>query len=424
MASGHPGDAGDAAVESVADRQITEPDCPADAAGGGSCPVNFCGQLAGVASIPSNAFAESGANGLCNMGRVCVVGPAVSTGDAFELDCVDPIPGSLSFGAACSATPAAGKRCAADGLCIAALDFPSSPFCSALCRNDADCPIDADGPARCIEHETAALPNGSVARVGMCTPMSKILGPACVRERDCAANQGCVSYGARTNLRVCRNATGTKPLGAVCTGNADCRSGECYDRDFHLYGGQRAYCSGACGVNSDCGPDQHCVRLVAGNNGTPDNPLDDVVSGYCQTLFPPSPSGDCGTDADCVARQNGSDTCDTAHGVCYRGAALPGDACTVDTECPVGGTCSAGVRFVGGYCQTFGCALGATTGVDACLGSKSLCAQRGGPDEPIAACYEGCVTPPQTCNRTSEGYGCVAAKSVQAPSICLSSNGT
>ncbi len=420
----HPFDGGDGPLESVPDRVVSEPYCAADAAGGGACPINFCGQLASVASTPPTGFAQSGADALCNMGRVCVVGPALATGDTFQLECIDPVARALAFGTACSTNAADGKRCAADSLCVASADFPTLPFCSALCRNDADCPSDTSGPARCIEHDTPKLPNGSVAHVGLCTPMSKIAGTACVRERDCAANEGCVSYGVRTGLRVCRKTGGTKSLGALCTGNTDCRSAQCFDRNFDLYGGQHAYCSAGCNVNSDCGPDQHCARLVVGNNGTPDNPLDDVLSGYCQTFFPPSASGSCGADGDCLARGDGSDTCDTAHGICYRAAAVPGSPCSADAQCPLGGSCSKGPRFTGGYCQTFGCSATATSGADACPGSKSVCVQRGGPDEPIAGCYEGCSAATPTCGRASEGYACAAPIAGAPPSICLSANGT
>jgi hypothetical protein len=397
---------------------ITEPPvCPGDAIGGGQCPLNFCGQLKTVGALPSNQFPQSGADSLCNMGRVCVVGMALPSSDAFQLSCVDPMQGARAFGAACSTT-AAGMRCAADSLCIEAPDFPGTPFCSAMCRNDDDCPSDASGQSRCLEYRTAML-GTSYALVGMCTPPSKIAATACVRESGCPANQGCVLLGRRTSLRVCRPG-GAKSLGVACAAAAECRSGECFDHDFNIpssAAGNRAQCSGTCAVSSDCGGDQRCVRLVVGNNGTPDDPLDDQVSGYCQTLFPPFATGDCATDANCVARQDGSDTCDVAHGVCYKKTAVAGSACTRDTECMVGGTCSTGPRFSGGYCQVWGCSPTATMGVDACPGANGACAQRGGPDEPIAGCYEGCAT--STCSRAAEGYSCEPATAGKPPSICL-----
>jgi hypothetical protein len=310
---------------------------------------------------------------------------------------------------------------------VASTDFPDDPFCSRLCRNDADCPSDVDGQARCIEHETDdKLPNGSTARVGMCTPKGKIKPAACARESACGANEGCVLYGPRTSLRTCKPG-GPKSLGTACGNKNECRSGECFDREWLMpNGSNRAYCSGPCAVNSDCGADQRCVRLVVGNNGTPDNPLDDLVAGYCQTLFP-RVMAECGANADCVVRQNGSDTCDMAHGLCFKAGALPGDACSNDAQCPVGGACSKGPRFPNGYCQTFGCSATATTGIDVCPGAQSTCAQRGGPDEPIAACYQGCsivFDASVSCTRVSEGYGCEPRTAGTPPSICLATPGT
>jgi hypothetical protein len=391
--------------------------CYADAAGGGECPLNFCGQA--KVGIPSNQFPQSGADTLCGS-RTCTVGPELSTGDGFQLSCVDPAPGALAFGSACSPDPAQNKRCDVDLNCIKVADFPNDPFCSAMCRNDADCP----SKARCIEHEGPPLTDGRKPILGMCVPESKIAGTACLRESACPDGQGCVVYGARTALRICR-AGGTKSVGTACTAAAECRSGECYDRDFHVSGGQnRAFCSAACQVNSDCGPDQGCVRLVFGNNGTIDDPIDDLVVGYCQTLFVPLATTACATDANCAALQNGSDTCDVTHGLCYKKAALPGSACTRDTECMVNGTCSMGPRFEGGYCQTFGCDKAATSGVDACPGTNSICGQRGGPDEPISSCYEKCSPAGTACSRASVGYHCESIDTVAPPSVCLVNSGT
>jgi hypothetical protein len=397
--------------------------------GGGVCPINFCGELKAVSALPLNQVGQSGANTLCNGGRVCIVGEPLSSGDAFLLRCVDPV-GTRPYGVACSPDPAMGMRCADDSLCVTSTDFADKPFCSQLCRNDADCPSDADGPGRCIEHERM-LPNQAqtqlTVRFGMCTPKSKIKPAECLRESACPANEGCVLYGARTSLRVCK-AGGPKSLGAACGNKNECRSGECFDRQWLMpNGSNRAYCSGTCVVNSDCGADQRCARLVVGNNGTPDDPLDDLVSGYCQTLFPPL-AAECGASADCMARPDGSDTCDTVHGVCYKAAAVPGDACTNDAQCPLAGTCSKGPRFPSGYCQTFGCSTAATaSGVDLCPGASSTCAQRDGPDEPIAGCYRGCsiVTDAGlTCPRGNEGYGCEPRRPGTPPSICLATGGT
>jgi hypothetical protein len=401
--------------------------CPADAMGGGVCPINFCGTLQTTSSLAQNAYGQSGADSICNGGRVCVVGAPVPAGDAFQLTCVAPVSGALAYGAPCS-TSAPAMHCADDTLCIASPDFPSQPFCSTMCRNDADCPASSS----CLEYQTVTAPDGSAAKVGYCTPSSKIAATPCARERDCPAGQGCVPEGTRTALTVCKTAAAgaTKTVGQACSGNADCLSGACFDRLFRVNGGNnKTFCSSVCAVNSDCGPDQMCARLVQNNNGTLSDPTDDVVAGECQTLFTPIGASGCGVDADCVAMANGSDSCDAVHGLCYNKAAVPGVACTADTGCMLGGVCSTGSRFPGGYCQTFGCApnpTGSTPAVDLCLGTGSACAQRGGPDAPLHACYDGCQlgsdAGPLMCFRS--GYACSSPLPNQPASICLAQTGT
>jgi hypothetical protein len=398
---------------------VPRPDavCPADAAGGGECPLNFCGQL--KVGLPTNQFPQSGADSVCG-GRTCKLGPELPSNDGFQLVCVNPNPSALAFGTACSPDPAQAMRCADDSLCISPPDG-SARFCTRLCRNDADCP----SAARCIEYDTPALTDGRKARLGMCTPETKIPGTPCLRETMCGAGQGCQLYGARTGLRICRPG-GPKSLGTACAAASECRSMECYDRDFLVSAGSgqnRAFCSGICNVNSDCGPDQRCARLVVGNNGTPGDPLDDLVSGYCQTLFVPVATAGCANDAACAAQQDGSDTCDVGYGLCYRKAALPGSACAGDAGCPLGGTCSTGPRFTGGYCQTFGCDPAATSGLDLCPGANSICAQRGGPDEPISSCYEKCVPGGSACSRASTGYACESVPTGAPPNACLVGSG-
>jgi hypothetical protein len=324
-------------------------------------------------------------------------------------------------------------RCADDSLCIASPDFPGSPFCSTMCRNDADCPTSSS----CLEYPTGKAPNGSAAKVGYCTPSSKIAAASCARESDCRSKQldggvpqGCVPYGTRTALTVCRATGGTKTVGQACTSSADCLSGACFDRQFTLNGlTNRTYCSSVCAVNSDCGLDQMCTRLVQNNNGTPSDPTDDVVSGECQTLFVPVGASGCGLDSDCVAMANGSDSCDVQHGLCYNKSAVPGSACTADTGCMLGGVCSTGTRFTGGYCQTFGCApnpTGSTPPADLCAGAGSTCVQRGAPDFPLHACYDGCQFGSDAgalmCLRS--GFVCSSPSDGQPASICLGQTGT
>ena len=414
------------------DAQPVDYDCPADAMGGGVCPINFCGTLLTTSSLAANAYGQSGADSICNSGRVCVVGAPVPAGNAFQLTCIAPVSGALPYGALCSTTTA-GMHCADDSLCVTAPSFPDQPFCSTMCRNDADCPSSSS----CLEYATVNAPNGSAAKVGYCTPASKIAATSCARESDCLSKQldggvpqGCVPYGTRTALTVCKPTGGTKTVGQPCTASADCLSGACFDRLFRVNGGNnKTFCSSVCAVNSDCGPDQMCARLVQNNNGTLSDPTDDVVTGECQTLFTPVGASGCGIDSDCVALANGSDTCDAVHGLCYNKAAVPGSACTADTGCMLGGVCSTGARFPGGYCQIFGCAptaLGNPPAVDVCPGAGSVCVERGAPDAPLHACYDGCQLGSDAgalmCLRV--GYACSSPLPGQPASICLGQVGT
>jgi hypothetical protein len=432
-AGSRPHDAGMDFSPPQRDAQAVDYYCAADAMGGGVCPINFCGTLPTTSSLPSNAYGTSGADSICNGGRVCIVGAPVPAGNAFQLTCLAPASGALAYGAACSTT-VAGMHCADDSLCVTSPDVPGA-FCSTMCRNDADCPTSSS----CLEYTTVPAPNGSTAKVGYCTPSSKIAATSCARESDCQAKQpdggapqGCVPYGTRTALTVCRAlpAGGTKTVGTKCGSSAECLSGACYDRNFTLNGGSnRTYCTAVCAVNSDCGPDQMCTRLVQNNNGTPSDPTDDVVAGECQTLFVPVGVSGCGIDADCVALANGSDTCDATHGLCYNKAAVPGSPCTLDSGCMLGGVCSGGQRFPGGYCQTFGCApnpTGSTPAVDLCAGAGSTCVQRGAPDAPLHACYDGCQLGSDAgalmCLRA--GFVCSSPADNQPASICLGQTGT
>jgi hypothetical protein len=264
----------------------------------------------------------------------------------------------------------------------------------------------------------------------MCTPATKIAATVCNRESDCAAGQGCMPTGGRTALYTCQTAPGAKSVGQACAAASECRSGACFDRQFGLPGGgTRTYCSSTCSVNSDCGPDQLCTRLVQNNNGTASDPTDDVVVGICQTLFIPRGAAGCDPSSCAVSVAGGVATCDLAHGLCYNSAAVPGSPCSADADCPLGGVCSKGSRFPHGYCQTFGCSPTAAAGsADACAGTGSVCAQRGGPDAPLSACYDGCKLGSDAggadCLRATEGYFCDAPVPGAAAQICLGQTGT
>jgi hypothetical protein len=411
----------DAAVEVKPDlsEKLPPPDvyCPADAAGGGSCPLNFCGTPKSVKALAAGETAELGADTICTPGYVCVPDVPTADGTALSLRCVSPNTPAVAEGMPCDKS---AMRCKSDALCIESPDFKGMPFCSALCRADADC---AKG-SYCLEHPSANLPNGSYVALGYCTPKAMIKATACTHEADCPADQGCVSYGARTRLLACAKVGGTKSMGDACNAGADCRSGECFDREFHLpSAGSRAFCSGHCGKSSDCGADQRCTRVVLANNNTPADPFDDVVTGYCQSLFAPTASVACKQDTDCTGL--GGTTCEKKYGLCYTAGTPSGAACTADANCELAAQCQKpGDGFPDGYCQTFGCAPGAAmTGVDSCPGADAVCAQRS-TDDPLNACYEGCKESGD-CSRFAKSYICKAPTSTPgaAASICLYDKG-
>ena len=178
-----------------------------------------------------------------------------------------------------------------------------------LCRNDEDCPVGSASaqPARCLDFETKeVLTDGSHAIVGMCVPRRQDRREKCLREADCNANEGCVFYAGRTSLRVCRVTAGTKSMGAACANNAECRSGECYDRNGTQNGGAQP--------DVLLGPLHQEQRLrrrstLRPPGGVeqrhPGQPARRSVSGYCQALIPAVPGEDCQSDADAPRGKTG-----------------------------------------------------------------------------------------------------------------------
>jgi hypothetical protein len=420
-ASGRPTDGG-MEVKPDLTEKLPPPDvyCAPDAAGGGSCPINYCGHPKSVKALATGESAELGTErDTCTPGYICVPDVATPDGKALDLRCVLPTnTPSVAQGMPC--TKGTGDmRCKSDALCIESPDFAGMPFCSALCRADADC---AAGNY-CLEYDSAKLPNDSVVRLGYCTPPSRIAGKVCAKESDCGATEGCVPYGGttgRTALQVCKPG-GTKATGEKCTADADCRSKLCFDREFQVPAtGKRTFCTANCRKNSDCAPDQQCARIVLNNNGTPADPRDDVVTGYCRSLFTPTEAMGCKNDSECTAK--GGTTCDKTHGLCYTAGAKPGATCTTPENCELGATCpTSDDGYPGGYCLSHGCAPGAATGVDSC-GANGVCAQRG-TDAPLNACYEGCAT--SACSRAAESYVCKPATSAPGATgtICLFDRG-
>ena len=241
-----------------------------------------------------------------------------------------------------------------------------------MCRNDADCP----SLARCLEYPTPALAERAQAMIGMCTPESKIAGTVCLREAACPAGQGCVLYGARTSAA-----------------DLPRRRPEVAGRRVHR--GQRV-------------PQRRMLRPRLPRGGRPEpHPLLGAVPGEQRLrsrpeLRPPggrqqrhgrrparrlgrrllphavrarSTACSCTNASSASARQNGSDTCDTAHGLCYRKAAAPGSPCTDAGTTARWAPSAARVRASSAaIARPSGATPSATSGVDACPGTNSACA--------------------------------------------------
>lgn len=395
-------------------------------AGVGVCVGRLCGQVHGQAGLATNQVTQQGADAVCPTGEICAPTMAVgAAGDTEFLSCIPPRGGAVAVGMPCSTDPAAKMRCADDSLCVAR---GGAPFCSTLCRNDADCPtVAGDGYVCMDDFVTSPLPNGSVARLSLCTPRASVVGRVCLGEKDCAASEACLPASGRTTLMTCQPAVGTKSVGDACAAAAECRSGECVDRDLHNATGiNRTFCGGYCAKNSNCGAGQICLTVVRNTNATTDLPTDDIALGYCAPLAAPPLAGSCKMDIDCAARTNpdetGGDTCDALGLTCYKKTAHIGDACVHRAQCPLGAYCRVNdPRFPGGACLAEGCDPAAITGVDACP-AGSLCTQRPA-DRPLFACYEVCVTG-QPCSRQAEQYYCDSSAPAGAPRICLASGGS
>ena len=405
-----------------------------DAAGGGEpgvgvCQGRFCGQVHGAAGLVPGQGVEEGADADCVSGELCAPTTAVgAAGDSQYLSCLPPLPEPQVYGGSCTpgAAGATGRRCADDHLCIT---WQGASFCSQLCRTDGDCPAGnacADGAL------TTPLPNGSTADISTCVPRTRITGTVCASEPDCPSGSACLLFGAHSSLLLCRPTTGSKNVGERCAAPAECRSTECADRDGNPPGvDNRAFCAAFCTKNSDCAATQLCLRRVVSNNGTTDDPRDDVVLGFCTTLQAPALGGACSSNDNCTGQtavdEEGGDTCDLTRQTCYSRTAHLGDACAHRAQCPLGAYCHLGdPNFEGGVCLSLGCDPAATTGVDACP-TGSVCLRRS-TDAPLFGCYQAC-TPGTACGRLAEGYSCQLAMAsdpvavASSATICLTPGG-
>jgi hypothetical protein len=162
-------------------------------------------------------------------GSACQTGAECGSGN-----CV----AAVGSGSVCCAEPCAGGLlCNGSGTCIS----PEADLGNA-CTGDADCVggrcfdgvcCDSECGAACERCNAAGLEGRCTAEPG------GTQDPACTAGQECASRGQCLS-----------------PLGAVCSLNGECRSGEC---GAALQGSGEICCEAACPQGQRCSPTGSCV---------------------------------------------------------------------------------------------------------------------------------------------------------------------
>ena len=218
----------------------------------------------------------------------------------------------------------------------------------------------------------------------------------------CPPGQGCVLYGARTSLKICR-AGGTKSAGTACTAAVRMPQRRMLRPRLprqrwpeprlllrRLPGEQRLRARS--GLRPAGRRQQRLGRRPARRPGRRLLPHA-VRADRRRRAAAPTPSASRARTARTPA------TSRTASATARR--PRPGPPAAARPTARSTASAASARASKAGYCQTFGCDQAATTGVNACPGTNSICAQRGGPDEPISACYEKCMPTGAACSRAS-----------------------
>ena len=283
-------------------------------------------------------------------------------------------------------------------------------FCTTLCRDRRA----TARPARPASSTPQPLPNSSYAMVGECTPASLIPGTICTRRAPARRGRAACSTARAPRCARARRAA-AKSLGEACTAPAQCRSGECYDRNFsHRQRRQpRALLGRLRARTATAAPNQRCVVEVVGNNGTHRRP----ARRRRRRLLPQPVLGD-----DRVGLPEQQRLRDPGQGRRHlrpdatasatrraRSSAAP---CASRRRLRPGADlrARADVRRAAPACCRAARPAGAT-GADVCPGATSTCSQRVS-DEPLYRCYEGCATA-GGCSRQADNYFCAPAQTGQ-----------
>ncbi|WP_373049497.1 hypothetical protein [Vulgatibacter sp.] len=283
----------------------------------GSCAAGFlCMEGENVCKPACNPFEPA-----CPTGRVCTMLEAdgrLIVEDGVPVAACLPDAGGAPANRACDKDE---NACRVDLYCMP--DTPSTGFCRRYC--------DPSGPDTCGTglscHE---VPMGG-AMVGVCSPSTSWMR-SCVRDTDCAFNQGCkpLDDGSGVPGGRCDWSPGNARAAEACDDDGDCRSGFC----FALDGAGNGHCFGGCAGDADCtATNAFCAELPLS--------LDDGTTGGLAACQPR-----CANDAGCSAF--GDAVCNVVQvgvkleqGCTALGGpsdAGGGDFCTADDGCATG-TC-------------------------------------------------------------------------------------
>ena len=144
----------------------------------------------------------------------------------------------IVLGGACSGGAGLGEPCSDRTECASELQCLEGA-CLPLCSTHADC---GDGYV--------------CERGGTCTLVDSEIGDACARELDCAPGQACTLDGSDPDgddaLEAhCLEDRPGAPVGAVCSGDDDCRNGTC----------AIGRCVDLCEQDGDCPLAQACATI-------------------------------------------------------------------------------------------------------------------------------------------------------------------
>ena len=345
-----------------------------------------------------------GRDGAAGDGAGATDGPASSGGCQSNGDCATSTKGHVCVSGTCQVCAAnadcpTGQKCDAHTSCVACL---TSADCGAdqRCVNNA-CAMGCDATSTC--------PTSTVCD----TTTSACVG--CLQNTDCTAPTAkCMTTG---NTCVACLATSDCAAGTVCAANAcvpgctsaqPCPTGQVCNSGLCVQCTVNSQCHGAtpwCDTTSD-----KCVQCLPSNDSCP-------AGEYCAgtacapgcksnldcTALADAGAGDAASDAagdaatDAGGGTGSGTTCDTTNHVCV--------GCLVDSNCPLGQTCS-NQTCVAGCDATHGCPAGSgcCTGLCQPLNTVSNCTGCGITCDTTSGNSQGAACGPGGCTYT----GCAA----------------